>query len=205
VLEPEVLDLVPRGVMFSIERGVFPVLAEAGSLFGYVDPGYWRDIGTPESYLQAHFDILEGTVSTGVAGELGRTFLNVHPTAVVDAGAHVVPPSYVAESARVDAGARIGPLAVVGAGAVVAEGAFVVESVLQAGARIGAHGRIERSVIVKGAQIGAGTHVLNAIVGEGCRVGAGNQLAAGICLFPDTTLADNCIQFREQLLGREDR
>ena len=58
VLEREVLELVPRGRLFSIERGVFPKLARAGSLHGYVDHGYWRDIGTPESYLQAHFDIL---------------------------------------------------------------------------------------------------------------------------------------------------
>ena len=63
--------MIPRGRLFSIERGVFPRLAQAGSLYGYVDRGYWRDIGTPESYLQAHFDILERTVDTAVADLLG--------------------------------------------------------------------------------------------------------------------------------------
>ncbi len=39
VLEPEVLEMIPRGRLFSIERGVFPKLAAAGSLYGYVDHG----------------------------------------------------------------------------------------------------------------------------------------------------------------------
>ena len=45
------------------------------------DGGYWRDIGTPESYLQAHFDILEGAVDTAVADELGPSYLHVSPSA----------------------------------------------------------------------------------------------------------------------------
>ncbi len=53
VLEPEVLDLIPPGRPVSIEREVFPRLVEAGSLYGLALPGYWLDVGTPESYLQA--------------------------------------------------------------------------------------------------------------------------------------------------------
>ncbi len=34
-------------------------------------------------------------------------------------------------------------------------------------------------------------------------VGAGNRLAGGICVYPDTELPDNSIQFYEQLRGRE--
>ena len=108
VLEHEVLELIPRRRLFSIERGVFPKLARAGSLYGYVDRGYWRDIGTPESYLQAHFDILERTVVTSVGDLLGDAYLYVAPTATVDPAARVVPPCYVADGARVAAGARVG-------------------------------------------------------------------------------------------------
>ena len=61
VLEPEVLELVPEGRAVSIEREVFPRLAEAGTVFGVALPGYWLDVGTPESYLQAHRDVLERT------------------------------------------------------------------------------------------------------------------------------------------------
>ena len=204
VLEHEVLEMIPRGRLFSIERGVFPRLAQAGSLYGYVDSGYWRDIGTPESYLQAHFDILERTVDTAVADMLGEQYVYVAPSADIAARARVVPPSYVGENARVDAGARVGPLAVLGAGAVVAEGATILESVIQAGVVIGAHAQVERSIVVRGSSIGAGTQLHSAVIGEGCNVGAGNRLVGGICVYPETTLPDNSIQFREQLRGRED-
>jgi mannose-1-phosphate guanylyltransferase len=203
VLEREVLEMIPRGRLFSIERGVFPRLAQAGSLYGYVGDGYWRDIGTPESYLQAHFDILDRTVHTVVADMLGDQYVYVAASAHVDAAARIVPPCYVGEGARVEAGARVGPLAVLGAAAVVAEGATILESVIQAGVVIGAHAQVERSIVVRGSSVGAGTQLHSAVIGEGCIVGAGNRLVGGICVYPETTLPDNSIQFHEQLRGRE--
>jgi mannose-1-phosphate guanylyltransferase len=203
VLEPEVIDMIPRGRMFSIERGVFPRLAQARSLYGYVDQCYWRDIGTPESYLQAHIDILERTVCTVIADELGDTYSYVAPTADVHPKARVVPPTYVGDSARVEAGARVGPLAVIGAGAVVAEGASVLESVVQANVVIGAHAQVEGSIIVRDSSVGAGTQLDGAIVGEGSVIGAGNKLAGGMCVYPETRIADNSIQFCDLLRSRE--
>jgi mannose-1-phosphate guanylyltransferase len=203
VLEPEVLEMIPRARLFSIERGVFPKLAAAGSLYGHVDHGYWRDIGTPDSFLQAHFDILERTVDSSVAEALGEQYLWVSPTAVVDPRARVVPPCFVADGARIEAGARVGPLAVLGAGAVVSEGAKVVEAVVQANVVIGAHAQVEGSILVRGCSVGAGTQVSGAVLGDGCVIGAGNRLAGGICVYPDTEIPDNSIQFYEQLRGRE--
>jgi mannose-1-phosphate guanylyltransferase len=203
VLEPEVLEMIPRGRLFSIERGVFPKLASAGSLYGYVDHGYWRDIGTPDSYLQAHFDILQRAVYTSVADALGDQYLYVSPSAQVSGGARVVPPCFIADGARVEAGARVGPLTVLGSGAVVGEGATVVEAVVQSGVVIGAHAQVEGSILVRDCSVGAGTQLNGAVLGEACVIGAGNRLAGGICVYPDTELPDNSIQFFEQLRGRE--
>jgi len=203
VLEPEVLELIPRRRLFSIERGVFPKLASAGSLYGYVDRGYWRDIGTPDSYLQAHFDILSRQVDTAVAGLLGDQYLYLSPDAEVASSARVVPPCYIGEGVRIGEGARVGPLAVLGGRAVVGEGAVVTEAVAQAEVVIGSYAQVEGSVLVRGASIGAGTQLNGAVLGEGCVIGAGNRLAGGICVYPETELPDNSIQFYEQLRGRE--
>jgi mannose-1-phosphate guanylyltransferase len=203
VLEPEVLEMIPRGRLFSIERGVFPKLASAGSLYGHVDRGYWRDIGTPDSYLQAHFDILERQLDTSAGDALGEQYLYISPSAEVAPGARVVPPCYIADGARVGAGARVGPLAVLGAGAVVGEGATVLEAVVQEGVVIGAHAQVEGSILVRGSSVGAGTQLDGAVLGDACVVGAGNRLAGGICLYPETELPDNSVQFYEQLRRRE--
>ena len=57
VLEPRVLDLIEDGQPVSIERETFPSLVGAG-LFALAQAGYWSDVGTPESYIAAHHDLL---------------------------------------------------------------------------------------------------------------------------------------------------
>ena len=61
VLERSLLELIPPGEQVSIEREVFPRLIGEG-LYALLLDGYWMDFGTPERYLQATWDILEGRV-----------------------------------------------------------------------------------------------------------------------------------------------
>ena len=69
VLEPEVLKTIPVGVNTSFERAVFPgLLASGQAVYAYISPGYWMDIGTPQKYLQAHRDILQGRFVPPAAG-----------------------------------------------------------------------------------------------------------------------------------------
>ena len=63
LLERSVLDEIPPDRAVSIEREVFPRLVGDG-LYGIRLEGYWIDIGTPERYLEANWDILEGRVET---------------------------------------------------------------------------------------------------------------------------------------------
>lgn len=35
----------------SIEREIFPVMADAGQIYQMILPGYWMDIGQPKDYL----------------------------------------------------------------------------------------------------------------------------------------------------------
>jgi mannose-1-phosphate guanylyltransferase len=150
VLERSVLDLIPAGREFSIEREVFPRLVGDGLGASRLD-GYWMDIGTPERYLQATWDILEGRVSTAV-----------RPTAP---GLFVAPGSEVAETAS------LGPRAVVSAGCRVAEGAAVAGSVLLDGCVIGAGARVGGSILGAGATVAPGAVVDDAILAARERVG----------------------------------
>ena len=63
LLERSVLEQIPPDRAVSIEREVFPHLVGDG-LYGIRLEGYWIDIGTPERYLEANWDILEGRVET---------------------------------------------------------------------------------------------------------------------------------------------
>ena len=63
LLERSVLDEIPPDRNVSIEREVFPKLIGNG-LYGIRQEGYWIDIGTPDRFLEANWDILEGRVET---------------------------------------------------------------------------------------------------------------------------------------------
>ena len=52
VLEPSVLDRIAGDRRVSIEREVFPAMADEGRLYALATDDYWLDTGTPEQYLQ---------------------------------------------------------------------------------------------------------------------------------------------------------
>jgi mannose-1-phosphate guanylyltransferase len=151
VLERSVLDLVPAGRAVSIEREVFPRLVGKG-LCGLLLDGYWMDIGTPERYLQASWDILEGRVET-----------EVEPTR---SGC------LVAAGAAIDSEARLGERCVVSSGCKIEAGAEVSETVLLDGCTVGAGARVEHSILAPGATVEAGARLVNTVVGRDERVPA---------------------------------
>jgi mannose-1-phosphate guanylyltransferase len=196
VLEPEVLDLVPSGRAVSIEREVFPRLAEQGSVYGIALPGYWLDVGTPESYLQAHRDVLERSFTTEVGEELGSDFTFVHPSAQVAPGARLVPPVYVGPNAVVEAGARLGSLAVLGEGSRLGEGGVVENAVVGARAVVGGGSLVVGSILGDEVDIGKGCEVRNlTVLGPGASVGAGNELDHGLRIGADQKIPPNALRF----------
>ncbi len=146
VLERSVLDLIPPTENVSIERDVFPRLVGEG-LHGLLLDGYWMDIGTPERYLSASWDILEGRVATRVEP--------TGPGVLIDPGAVV------------GEGARLGPRAVVGPDCQIGAGAEVLGSVLLGGSTVGENARVVDSILSSGAEVPAGAQIEGAVAAEG--------------------------------------
>ena len=196
VLEPEVLDLVPSGRAVSIERDVFPRLAEEGSVYGIALAGYWLDVGTPESYLQAHRDVLERSFVTEVGEALGSDFTLVDPTAEVHPGARLVPPVYIGPQAVVEDGARVGSLAVVGPGSRLAVGAVVENAVVGGGTTVAEGASVIGSIVGGEAEIGRGCEIRNlAVVGPGAALGAGNELDHGLRIGAGQRIPEQALRF----------
>jgi mannose-1-phosphate guanylyltransferase len=151
VLDRSALDLIPPDREVSIEREVFPRLVGEG-LHGLLLDGYWMDIGTPERYLQASWDILEGRVGT-----------QVRPTA---------PGLLIGAGAEIADGAKVGPRAIVSAGCSVAAGAQVRDSILLDGCEVGAGATVDGSVLAAGVTVAAGAELDGAVIGQGERVPA---------------------------------
>jgi mannose-1-phosphate guanylyltransferase len=127
VLEASVLDRIAPDQPVNVERVTFPAMVADGTLFALDGDAYWIDAGTPETYLAANLDLINGSRQPVESG--------VHPDAQVD-------------GAVVDA--VVGPRAEIGPGAVVSS------SVVLAGAVVGAGARVQDSIIGARARVGAG-------------------------------------------------
>ncbi len=154
VLEPAALRAWPAGSYLWIEGEVFPTLIQDGALVHGFDAGaYWLDLGTPEQYLRAHFDLLAGRVR-------GTSY---------DA-------PWVGPGASVDPTARIGRSVVIGETARVGARAEVEDAVLLPGAQVDEDARVVRSIVGSRGTIGKGAALVDSVLGEGARVPPGVTL-----------------------------
>jgi len=112
LLEDDVFDIMPQG-KHSLERDVFPVLAEEGSLAGFPFEGYFIDAGTPSSWHDGVLRCIEekrfnvGSISQGSWHEGKRTIAR---NSMVQAGCVVageVSDSTLLRGARIESGAVV--------------------------------------------------------------------------------------------------
>jgi mannose-1-phosphate guanylyltransferase len=152
VLEPDVLDRIVPGRPTSVEREVFPGMVADGCLYAVDDEAYWIDTGTPQEYIQAQLDLIDGLRGP------------VEPSDAVDPTASVAPGATVVRS-------------VVGPDAVIEPGARVEAAVLLDRVHVGREAVVAGSVIGSGSSVGEGAHVVGcSVVGDGQVVGPGERL-----------------------------
>jgi mannose-1-phosphate guanylyltransferase len=163
VLDREVVEMIPAGRAVSIEREVFPELVHRG-LYGYESDGYWIDIGTPERYLDATWDLLAGRVESTLPprDETG---------------------SLVYEGS-LTSGAHIGPQSVLGPHCSVGADSAIERSVLHERVTVGADAVVRESVIGAGARVGDGVKMQDAVIGAGAVIAAGTTLEPGARIEP---------------------
>jgi NDP-sugar pyrophosphorylase family protein len=167
VLEPSVLDLIPKDEAHSFEYGLFPKLLENGEAFFAHIPQrtYWMDIGTPARYLQAHQDLLANRVSRIHIKERRGKF---------DSATH----------------SEIDELSMIADECTIKPGAQIVNSVLGRGCYIEERARIENSVVWSHTRVGTAAQVRGAVVGRGCHIGRSTVVGPETVLGDKTSLTD---------------
>jgi len=149
VLSPEVFSYIPEGRAVSIEREVFPKLAEENRLFGSQIRGLWMDIGKTNEYLQANKTVLDH-----IAADLKMP---------KTAGGKVTAPVAIDRGVCFGEGCVVGPYAIIGKNVKVGRNVTIVDSVVFPGAEIGDEVSLHGAVIGEGARIGK-----HANIGKGC-------------------------------------
>lgn len=134
---------------------LIPHLLGTGRVVEHRLEGYWRGLGTPEAYWQAHQEILDGTSARldDPAWPIRSAQPQRLPARVGD-GAEVRE-SLLSPGCAVEGSVR---RSVIGPGAVIEEGAEVVSSIVLDDARIPAGARVERCIVDIGAAVAPGVH-----------------------------------------------
>jgi len=190
-------DAADEGSAHDFGGNILPrAIAEGARVYAHRFRGYWRDIGTVESYWQTHMDLLDepSRVPLRMPGREILTRMELRPPAMIASSAAV-------QQALISAGATIrGTVrnSVVSPGVVVEPGALVHDSVLLPGVRVGAGAFVHRAVIDQDAVIGVSARVgdrwfeSNGHEGGEPRVtviGEGSWIAAGASIEPSDVIA----------------
>jgi glucose-1-phosphate adenylyltransferase len=127
-------------------KDIVPFLVRLGRAVVFWFDGYWRKIGTLDSYYQANLDLLlEGV-------QLDPYEDTAWPTRTLD-GAKTLQRSWLASASRVSQGAALAECE-------------VWMSIVSTGARIDAGANLEAAVVLPGAHVGTGAKIRNAIIAE---------------------------------------
>ena len=141
------------------------MLAEGKRLYAYTFSGYWKDVGTLDSYYTAQMELLAPDPEFDIFSSDMRIYSN----------ANIDPPHYVGPQAVVDTALICNGCRILGTvrNSILAPRAFVAEGAL-----------VEDSILLPGARVEAGAQVRHAILGERAVLTAGSRLGA-----PDAPLA----------------
>jgi len=117
VMEPEIFDRIPEDKFFGTTTDVFPgMLEDQLPMFAYWHHGYWKDVGTIQSYLDVHKDLLDGKIKGGLHTK------NNSP-------ADGQPLSLIGKNCKISDTAIIGPYTVLGDNCTIGDYATIENSI----------------------------------------------------------------------------
>ncbi|HEX9063939.1 MAG TPA: glucose-1-phosphate adenylyltransferase [Streptosporangiaceae bacterium] len=168
-------DAIDDGSRHDMGGDIIPMLVKQGLAQAYNfldnevpgaeerDAGYWRDVGTLDSYFEAHLDLCAVHPVFNLYNDRWPILTYV--------------PSQPPAKFVHDSGDRIGrAINSVVSNGVVVSGGLVVQSVLSPGVRVNSWSRVERAVIMHNTKIGRHAVVQDAILDKNVEVPEGVQI-----------------------------
>ena len=181
-------------------KDILPRLVSEGArVFAYPYDGYWVDVGTVNSYWQAHMDQLEDKPPFDLNNRswIIHTRTEERPPVWIARGAEVEN-SMICDGCEIAPGARVvrsvlSPGVLVRPGAVVCESILLTETVVEAGAVVERAIVDKRTHIQENARVGgmvSGPEPVITMVGKNSEVPPGFTIEAGAVVGTDVTADD---------------
>jgi glucose-1-phosphate adenylyltransferase len=172
------------------------LVAEGARVHAFPYTGYWVDVGTVDSYWQAHMDLLRSPAPIDLNDRswIIHTRTEERPPVIIAAGAEVresmITDGCVLSSGSVVENCVLSPGVQVMPGAVVRESVVLTDAIIHPGARV------ERTIIDKRVEIGENASIGGSIGDEVPRIsmiGKNSQLPSGLKVEPGAVIATDVI------------
>lgn len=176
IFNPSILKRIPMEPT-SIEKDIFPTMADEEQLFAMELKGYWMDIGQPKDYI------------TGMCYHL-KSLRSVSPESL-SSKPYVKGNCIIDDSATIGKDCIIGPDVVIGPNSKIGDGVRIQRSTLFANVRVGSHTWVENSIVGWNSGIGDWCRVEgSAVLGEDVSTKDGVCINGGIIL-PHKAIKDS--------------
>ncbi|GGM19049.1 glucose-1-phosphate adenylyltransferase [Paraliobacillus quinghaiensis] len=139
-------------------KNIIPsMLRDQHNLFAYRFEGYWKDVGTIQSYWEAHMDLFDKDLEKLVSNKDWRVYSHDSQ----------FPPQLIEDNAVIDQ-------ALINNGCIVS--GTVTKSILSENVHIAEGATVNQSIIFSGARIGENVHLERVIVQEGVVIPPNNTV-----------------------------
>ena len=179
-------------------KDVLPRLIDEGvKVFAYPYTGYWVDVGTIQSYWQAHMDLLADSppLKLNDRAWVIHTRTEERPPVRIAKGA-VVENSMISDGCILEPGARV-ECSVISPGVAIRSGAYVRQSILLTDVDIGSNAEVMRAILDKRVKVGEKARIGSSdedtaltVVGKNSEVPPGAVLEPGATVSIDVIASD---------------
>jgi mannose-1-phosphate guanylyltransferase/phosphomannomutase len=187
ILDPEVMLYVIMGREQDFSNDLFPLLLLRNEpMYGYVDEGYWCDVGNLAVYRQAHIDILDGKVDLDLDMPQIEPSVWVGEGSQIDSSVRLQPPVLIGRNCRIGKDAVIEPHTVLGDNVVVQEKASLKHPVIWNNCYVGSEAALRGCIVCNNATIHRSAEILEgAVIGATSSIGQEAQVMPDVRIWPD--------------------
>jgi NDP-sugar pyrophosphorylase family protein len=143
LLEPDVFAYIVPAKKVSIEKEVFPKLAEEGNLYNFPITGIWKDIGKPEELLEGNIQMM-----TEILQDSNDQKRNLIDNSLdIDGKALIYPPVAIGKNVILRKNCEIGPNVIIGDNVYIGDNTKIKETLIYDEAYISKNVKIEKAIV----------------------------------------------------------
>ncbi len=149
ILEPEIFSFIEPNKKVSIERDVFPKVADTNKLYHYPIRGIWSDVGKPYDLLQGNILLMNDLIKNlkGDVKNLIDYSTDIHPST------EIYQPCTIGENVVIRGNCKVGPNVIIG------DNVF-----------IDSHTELKECVIYNETYLSSNVKIENAIIADNCNI-----------------------------------